>query len=73
MDVNKPYVVVKFIEDGTFSEIPTAWLKNETTCWWPRQKNLSNLIAKSVTPDEESWSTFQILIVKYCCKWNYKT
>lgn len=63
------YAVVKFIDDGTVSEIPTNWLKDDKThCWWPptNTKNLSSFMLKRAEPDLKTWIQHPILIEKYC-------
>ncbi|XP_029162886.1 uncharacterized protein LOC114934365 isoform X2 [Nylanderia fulva] len=66
----KHYAVVKFLSDGTFSEIPTAWLCKEgetDQCWWPpRTANSTILITNCASPNTDIWSRHEIEIIKYC-------
>lgn len=71
---NKKYAVVKFLSDSTFSEIPIAWLVEDDgdnqLCWWPpRTYNNATLIANSTSPNFQTWSQYEVDIVKYCCKY----
>lgn len=70
MATNKKYAVVKFLLDGTYSEIPTAWLMTENDnqqCWWPpRTANNALLIVSCANPNYETWTQYDIDIIKYC-------
>lgn len=67
------HVVVKFLSDSTFSEIPTAWLIEEddyTMCWWPpRTANSGTLIASCASAKHNTWSQYEVNVIKYCCKY----
>lgn len=70
----KKYAVVKFKSDSSYSEIPTLWLidkgVNGQWCLWPpRTANCATLILNYATPNYETWRTYEIEIVKYCCKY----
>jgi len=69
----KNYAVVQFVSDNTFSEIPTAWLSEENDmlqCWWPpRNANSAILIANCAIPNYNTWSKYEIELIKYCCKY----
>lgn len=77
MDVKKPFVVVRFIEededDELVSEIPSNWLDGEDYCWWPlTKKDKSSLIARRVQPEKcnGKWEKCQIEIKHQCSKPN---
>lgn len=67
--MDKQYAVVHFIEDGTYSEIPSSWVFGEASdsCYWPNMKNPSNII-KSAVPPNNKWPIFKIKVESYCCK-----
>lgn len=68
------YAVIKFLSDGSFSEIPVLWLiyndNNEVTeCLWPpRTANCATLIAHCAHPNN-TWRRFDVDIIKYCSKY----
>lgn len=73
MSEKKLYAVVQFLSDESFSEVPTNWIQqgdeeDDFICWWPNTKNISSLIENRTEPDKKSWSTFHIMVTKYCCK-----
>lgn len=67
------YVVVKFLDDESVSEVPKLWIIEEsgvqTQCQWPSHaNNVSNLIAKYATPTPR-WQKFNVDIIKdKCCE-----
>lgn len=71
---NTKYAVVKFLSDSTYNEIPTAWLfenENNTWCWWPPRTANCALISNCTSPNFNTWTKFEIDIVKYCSKYLY--
>lgn len=69
---NKPYAVVRFLENDTFSEAPSNWLYEEESkifCWWPiKIKNVTSYIANRTMPDAASWQLCEVEIETYCGK-----
>lgn len=72
----KPYAVVFFIGQDSYSEIPTNWLVNydepegkRTRCQWPPSfaKNLQQLLKQRVEPNDD-WPIHEIEILRYCGK-----
>lgn len=70
----KKYAVIKFVVDSTFSEIPTAWLLTDDDdnqlCWWPPpNSNSAQLIANCANPNFNTWTQYEVDIVKFCYKY----
>ncbi|XP_012532695.1 uncharacterized protein LOC105834614 isoform X1 [Monomorium pharaonis] len=64
--MNFPYVVVQFLREGTFSEIPTSWLtKDFTQCRWPTTKNVTFFIKNNRSP-ETDWSLLNVKVECHC-------
>lgn len=62
---------MRFIEDGTVSEIPILWLNvmdGSSQCWWPGPaiKNVSMLISKKTIPEKKTWLLCDVEIEKLC-------
>lgn len=66
------YAVVRFVENNTFSEIPTNWLdniNNEIKCWWPtKTRNVTSHIANRLPPDKTIWDLCNVEIEQFCGK-----
>lgn len=67
----KRFAVVKFMDNDSYSEIPTCWLTEDNThCYWPsRTANSATLIANCTSPNFNTWSQFEVEIIRYCCKY----
>lgn len=69
-EVAAKYAVVKFVIDNLYSEVPTSWLtqeENKQLCLWPpRTANTKILIANDANPNLETWSEYEVEIIKYC-------
>ncbi|XP_044741891.1 uncharacterized protein LOC123302863 [Chrysoperla carnea] len=71
--MEKPYAVVHFFEQNTYSEIPSNWLMatDESTgiteCKWPPTliKNFNFQFKNRITP-ADNWNTYKVKIVRYC-------
>lgn len=63
-----PYAVVLFLQDGTYSEIPSSWLtKDCNQCRWLPAKNAAFLLKKN-TPPQADWVLFDVEVECYCGK-----
>ncbi|XP_039315459.1 uncharacterized protein LOC105198146 isoform X2 [Solenopsis invicta] len=66
IEMSFPYVVIQFLKEGTYSEIPTLWLtKDFTRCRWPPTKNVNFFIKKNYPP-EVDWSYFDVRVECHC-------
>ncbi|XP_071626941.1 uncharacterized protein [Temnothorax longispinosus] len=71
----KMYAIVHFVEENTFSEVPTNWLdnkNNEIKCWWPTKdvtKNVTLYISNRFPPDETTWKLYNVDVEQYCDTW----
>lgn len=65
----KLYAIVRFVENNTFSEIPTNWLdtiNNKMKCWWPtKTRNVTSHIANRFPPDKTMWDLCDIEIEQF--------
>lgn len=59
------YAVVEF-DDETVDVIPSSWLLNDTTCYWPpyRALRLTSAIKKREEP-QETWSKCVLRVIRY--------
>jgi len=59
------FAVVEF-EDETVDVIPSNWLLNDTTCYWPpyRALRLTSAVKKSEEP-QETWSKCVLRVIRY--------
>lgn len=64
---HKLYAVVKFVNEKTYSEIPSNWMNGDTNCRWPPSftKNLQAKIKNRTVP-ADNWPTHEIELIKYC-------
>lgn len=58
----KKYFVVEFVGESTVELIPSSWLIDERTCFWPGDTDdKKNMIMKCVPP-VETWQKVSIKI-----------
>lgn len=57
------YVVVRFIKENDYSEVPLSWLNEEKNRCWPKVKSVSQYIHRSVTPDTATWKNYDVEFV----------
>lgn len=61
----KLYAVVCFTKGDMYSEIPTSWLINEESGYWPKTLNARKLMRKGVEPDKDNWEVHELRIEGY--------
>ncbi|XP_074034750.1 uncharacterized protein isoform X2 [Leptinotarsa decemlineata] len=60
------YAVIRFSVDESFSEIPLSWIcPGRKECWWPKTKNVANLMARNLPPDKENWEKHSIEMIAF--------
>lgn len=63
------YAVVRFVENDTFSEVPSNWLdctNDQTKCWWPsKTRNVTSYIANRL-PHKPTWELCDVEIEQFC-------
>lgn len=62
------FAVIKFLGDGSFSEVPVSWLDHdESSCWWPRCKNPAAFMMKGLLPEPDSgnWFLYDVVVESY--------
>ncbi|XP_071625649.1 uncharacterized protein [Temnothorax longispinosus] len=72
----KMYAIVHFVEEDTFSEVPTNWLdnkNNEIKCWWPTKNVTKDVLTLYISnrfpPDKTTWKLYNVDVEQYCDTW----
>lgn len=65
------FCIVAFDDEKTCSVIPSKWLIDANTCYWPTSKNVSALIENGADPGGANWTYSECRVLMTASKYSF--
>lgn len=56
------FAIIKFNSDSSVAVVPSPWLKDLSTCWWPPHNVARNAVVRQIPPSE-NWALHEVKVL----------